>query len=190
METTPAFKEWQVVVAALEAGEQTLLLRKGGIAEGRGGFAMRAPRFWLFPTAFHAQREKVKPAAHRWLPPPAPADTAAATAAPATVTLTSFAEAVEHRFLDQWPEVAALAPQHIWTEETVRERFLWSKPAGVHLIVVRVFRLQQAIELPLTPEMGGCKSWIELPLHFNEHAAVPVLDDSAFAARRPFAAPK
>ena len=34
----PAFKEWHVVVEALAAGEQILLLRKGGIAEGRGGF--------------------------------------------------------------------------------------------------------------------------------------------------------
>jgi len=34
----PAFKEWQVIVDALAVGEQSLLLRKGGIAEGRGGF--------------------------------------------------------------------------------------------------------------------------------------------------------
>ena len=60
----PAFKEWQVIVAALAAGEQSLLLRKGGIAESRGKFnPERAERFWLFPTQFHAQREKTK----QWL---------------------------------------------------------------------------------------------------------------------------
>ena len=58
----PAFKEWLVIVDALAAGEQSLLLRKGGIAEGRGGFDPElAERFWLFPTQFHAQREKTKP---------------------------------------------------------------------------------------------------------------------------------
>jgi hypothetical protein len=32
------FKEWALVCEALGRGEQTIILRKGGIAEGRGGF--------------------------------------------------------------------------------------------------------------------------------------------------------
>jgi hypothetical protein len=32
-----AFKEWAVVVDALLRGEQTVLLRKGGLREGNGG---------------------------------------------------------------------------------------------------------------------------------------------------------
>ena len=33
-----AFKEWAMVVDALGRGEQIIILRKGGISEGRGGF--------------------------------------------------------------------------------------------------------------------------------------------------------
>ena len=82
----PAFKEWHVIIEALGAGEQILILRKGGIAEGRLGFEVEAPRFWLFPTRFHAQLEKTKPAAARWFEPPA-----ADAAPPSTVTLRYFA---------------------------------------------------------------------------------------------------
>ncbi|MBA2742902.1 MAG: DUF1802 family protein, partial [Chthoniobacterales bacterium] len=49
------FKEWALVCDALGRGEQSLILRKGGIAEGRDGFAFRHSEFFLFPTFFHAQ---------------------------------------------------------------------------------------------------------------------------------------
>src|ERR1700734_1411024 len=58
-----AFKEWAIVVDALGRGEQIVILRKGGISEGAGGFKMEHPRFLLFPTLFHQQRESVIPAA-------------------------------------------------------------------------------------------------------------------------------
>ena len=45
-----AFKEWAVVCAALASGQQSLILRKGGIHEGRDGFRVAHREFWLFPT--------------------------------------------------------------------------------------------------------------------------------------------
>jgi hypothetical protein len=36
---------------------------------------------------------------------------------------------------------------------------------------------------PLTKEMRGGKSWIELPGDFAAHPSRPVLDDCAFAGR-------
>ena len=56
-----AFKEWEAIVEALGQGAQIILLRKGGIAEGRAGFQAKHPKFWLFPTRFHQQWEKTKP---------------------------------------------------------------------------------------------------------------------------------
>ena len=52
-ETKVAFKEWAVVVEALGAGEQILILRKGGIHEQRGQFTVAHGEFWLFPTQYH-----------------------------------------------------------------------------------------------------------------------------------------
>ncbi len=173
----PAFKEWHAVVEALGSGEQLLILRKGGISEGRGGFdAARAGRFWLFPTQFHAQSEKTKPSAARFFTAsPAPAD--------GTVTLRYFADIVSHAFLSDWATIAALDPHHIWTEAAVREKFDWAQPPGLHAFVVRVHGLTAPVTLPLTPDLGGCKSWIDVPPSFSDTQAVPVLSDDVFATR-------
>jgi hypothetical protein len=72
-------------------------------------------------------------------------------------------EVVVHRFLTDWAEVAALAPHHLWTEATVRERFDWARPPGVHAYLVRVATLNEPVVLPLEVEIGGCKSWVDVP---------------------------
>jgi hypothetical protein len=48
-----AFKEWAAICAALGEGLQTLIIRKGGIDEGREGFRVAQQEFWLFPTYQH-----------------------------------------------------------------------------------------------------------------------------------------
>lgn len=167
-----AFKEWQAIVEALGAGGQILILRKGGIAEGRGGFQAKAEKFWLFPTRFHEQLAGTKPAARKFfdlLPPDA-----------GRVELRYFAAVVRHAFLTDWPAVARLDPFHLWSTATIRARFDWGRPPGLHALVVRVHRLEQPVLLAPTPEMAGCKSWIELPLEFSAHPAEPVLDEAAF----------
>src|SRR5438477_1344443 len=45
------FKEWSLVCDALGRGEQSVILRKGGIAEGREGFSFRYREFFLFPLS-------------------------------------------------------------------------------------------------------------------------------------------
>jgi hypothetical protein len=176
--SAPAFKEWQVITEALGSGEQIIILRKGGIAEGRAGFQVEAQRFWLFPTQFHAQREKTKPAAAGCFPPESPA-----ADAPATVSLRYFADLVGTCFLDNWNAVAALDAFHFWTEAAVREKFEWDQPPGLHVLVVRVHRVHTPVTLKLTPEMSGCKSWIDLTPDFNSQPSSPVLDDAAFSLR-------
>lgn len=169
---TPAFKEWRVIVAALGAGAQILILRKGGIAEGRGGFQARADRFWLFPTDFHAQREKTKPTA-----------AARFSAEPTSPALTHFAVVRRHVWLDDWARVQALDPFHFWTEATIRERFGRTQPPGLHAFVVRVHRLLAPLPLEPTPDMAGCKSWIDVPASFEAQPSAPVLADNVFENR-------
>ena len=48
-----ALKEWATVVNALENGDQTVLLRKGGILEDSSGFVVESEKFFLFPTFEH-----------------------------------------------------------------------------------------------------------------------------------------
>src|SRR5688572_23519585 len=100
------FKEWALVCEALGRGEQSILLRKGGIAEGRAGFGFRHPEFFLFPTFFHEQLVKVRqPAAGL---PVAPAE--------GEIEIKYFAKLEAQREITEWPEAAAMEPLHILAE--------------------------------------------------------------------------
>ncbi len=70
-----ALKEWAAVCQALAVGRQTILLRKGGIAEGPGGFRAEHDAFWLLPTYFHEAPRRCGPTIARFSsgqPPPRP----------------------------------------------------------------------------------------------------------------------
>lgn len=173
-----AFKEWAVVVDALGHGEQILILRKGGIAEGRDGFRVEHERFLVFPTLFHQQRAQVVPAAQMRYDAIAPS-----LPGPDTLRLEFFAEVVGWRKIASLAEAERLRGQHIWRDEVIAERFEWGKEQAIHALALRVWRLPHRLELPMLPAYGGCKSWIELAEEIPTDEATPVLADSAFAAK-------
>src|ERR1043166_5425358 len=90
-----AFKEWAIVADALATGRQIIILRKGGISEGPGGFKIEHPEFLLFPTLFHQQRESVIPQAQQRYDQIQPA-----FPAPGTLRLECFCRVAEWRRLD------------------------------------------------------------------------------------------
>src|SRR5690606_13104622 len=61
------FKEWAAVCAAIAAGRQTVLLRKGGIQERDTIFEPDHRAFWLLPTRFHQSPEELTPDATEWI---------------------------------------------------------------------------------------------------------------------------
>jgi hypothetical protein len=170
-----AFKEWAVVVDALGRGEQIVILRKGGLVEGRGGFAVEHPRFLLFPTLFHQQRESVIPSAQGRF------DAIAPDFPPVDCLRIGFCcEVIAWRNLESLEVAQRLCGQHIWRDEVVAERFDWSARKGIHAVAVRVRRLPRTIELPMTAAYGGCKSWVELEQEISTEGAVPVLSEEEF----------
>jgi hypothetical protein len=70
--------------------------------------------------------------------------------------------------------------QHIWRDEVIEPRFNWGKERSIYALAVRVFQLAAAVELPIVPDYGGCKSWITLERDIATDGAAPVLDDAAF----------
>ena len=159
------FKEWALVCEAMGRGEQTILLRKGGIAEGRDGFGFRHPEFFLFPTFFHEQVVKVRtPGAE--IP----------TQSEGEIEIRYFAKLEAQKEITSWEEAAALAPFHILEESVVRERFEY-KGAGLQAALVRVFRLEPSWVFPDRPAYGGCRSWVNLPECPAGTRFVPVLGD-------------
>lgn len=173
-----AFKEWAIVVDALLSGEQIVIFRKGGLREGRGGFQIEYPEFWLFPTLFHQQRESVIPSAQSRFDVLSPG-----FPAPDVLRLEGFARVVAWRRLDELESARRLEGQHIWREEVIAERFDWGRSKRIHMLAVRVFRLPKPVELPMRASYGGCKSWIELEEDAGIAGARPVLDGAAFGVK-------
>jgi hypothetical protein len=173
-----AFKEWAIVVDALGRGEQIVILRKGGISEGHGGFQVDHPEFLLFPTLFHQQREAVLPAAQQRYDAIAPHLPTAEK-----LRIEFVAKVAGWRRVDALADAERLRGQHIWRDEVIADRFEWGRAKNIFAISVRVLRLPAVIELPMAPAYAGCKSWIELERDVDVRGATPVLDDKTFAAK-------
>jgi hypothetical protein len=173
-----AFKEWAVIVDALGRGEQIIILRKGGISEGRGGFDVDHPSFFLFPTLFHQQRESVLPSAQIRFDELAPH-----FPPPGKLSIEFFAEVTGSVELTSLKEALALRGQHVWSDEVIAGRFDWGRDKSIFALAIRVFRLALPVELPLLPAYAGCKSWVELDRDFPVENARPVLSESDFTAK-------
>ena len=174
----PGFKEWSFVCDALGSGAQSIILRKGGIHEGRGGFWWRHDRFFLFPTHFHEQGTQFL-----WTQSVS-SKAQGGPAEPETHTIECLAEVESKHQITDWNTVRRLAGLHFWTEETLRERFDYSEATGISLAFVRVFRLSAPWTFPDEKKFGGCRSWLDLPAPPESLPPRAVLDDATHAARR------
>jgi hypothetical protein len=167
------FKEWALVCRALGDGRQSIILRKGGIAEGRGGFQFQHDEFFLFPTFFHEQLVKTNGG-----------DTELPASTPNEISIELWAKVEEVRTLDSMAAAEALASLHILRPEVVRERFDYGAGAGIQLAFLRVFRLEPGWVFPDAKSYGGCRSWVDLPAPPTHQTMRPVLTDAEHPERR------
>ncbi len=171
-----AFKEWAVIVTALAAGRQSVILRKGGISEETGSFSLENREFFLFPTYVHQQERGVIPEERidlRKLQAEAPPG--------GVVSIGAYAQVVEAVWETNLEKLKALERRHIWDGSVVKERFEWGGEDGLHVLLVRVYRLSEPVHLPLLDAYGGCKSWVTLEHPLSTAGATPVLDEDAFS---------
>ncbi len=151
-----AFKEWAAICRALTTGRQDIILRKGGIAEPAGGFAVAADEFLLLPTFLHQSAEQLVPEARDLL------DGIDADKPPeGSVVFRHVARVRETRRIVDPAELAALRPRHVWSDSVVAERFhRWRDE--LHVVSVDVQPLPAPLVLPWHDDYGGCRSWITL----------------------------
>jgi hypothetical protein len=168
-----AFKEWAVICEALGTGLQSVIIRKGGIAEGKAGFSFRHSEFLLFPTWFHEQLEKT-------------------TLPPHTVVPDEPGEELEVRYtatvewsgtLTNWDQVERLRSFHVLSEGVIQERYRYRESDGVQVAFVRVYRLDPPLRLRNESKYGGCRSWIELP-EIEDRVLVSVISDEEHQRRK------
>jgi hypothetical protein len=151
-----AFKEWAVICEALARGRQSLILRKGGIAEEGGTFRPEHWSFLLYPTYFHEHRAGIKP---EFLPLFEAVEAARAPAGVIRFEHFVRVEAVEH--VTDFDRAMALDSLHAWTPEVVKQRFHYRTP-GLFVLTVRTFRLPRPVDVAERPEFAGCKTWVSL----------------------------
>jgi hypothetical protein len=172
-----AFKEWAVTCAALAAGRQNLLLRKGGIHEHAGRFEVEHREFWLFPTKFHQNPDEIRDDARSLL-----RQVADEAPSPGVVRLALYAlvdEVIELRDESLLPRLTDL---QILAERTVLERFHYRRP-GLFVLPVRIYRRAEPMTLVDTPHFAGCRTWVDVEQELSTSGLTPILTDAEHANR-------
>ncbi len=169
---------------ALGSGDQSIIMRKGGIHEGGGGFSFDHSQFAMFPTLFHEQQQHLRTRSvneehlgqeHQ------PGD---------KVFIRYWATLSSVWNLGDWKTIERIEPFHIWKRATIRERFEWSKSSadspGIKMALVRIYRLEQPWQIEYQRNHGGCRSWLTLPEIFTppRETCKPVLSEDEFSKIR------
>ncbi len=173
-----ALKEWAVVVEALAEGRQTFLLRKGGIAEGKRGFELQHDEFVFFPTWEHQHADSIRPEFHNLFETVKPPDQ----------------NVLEIRYLAKVTDVLRapvemeamqrLARHHIWAEPFVRMRYEYRPDLPLFIMLPRIFRLPQPVQIPHDRRYAGCRSWVTLYRDVDVAGAQPILPGNEFQSAR------
>nr|WP_246628407.1 DUF1802 family protein [Paenibacillus oenotherae] len=171
-----ALKEWAVAVKALSEGKQIMVLRKGGIAEETRDFQLVSPRFYLLPAYEHQKPELLKEAYRGGI-----ADTLAQWHEGAdTVRISAYAEVVEDIEIRDQETLDSIRDYHIWTDAFAEERLKWKRTKPLHLLLLRVYRLEEPADIPMREAYSGCKSWVSLEADLQQAPSKPVIEEAAF----------
>ena len=169
-----ACKEWASVCSALASGRQSILLRKGGIAEPTGDFQVQSNWFWLYPTYVHQQQNQLRET--EWLEKGEMFKTHAKK-----ILFFHLAEVVETFHVMNLDIVEKLEPFHVLSKECIGSRFAYRTP-GLTVMLIKIHKVLEPVEIDETPFYLGCKSWANLESPLNAIDSTPVLDSKVFSS--------
>lgn len=171
-----ALKEWAVTVKALGDGDQIFLLRKGGLREEGKDFQVLHDTFLLYPTYEHQRRDLLKESHSSDISLYVDQGTS-----PKYVTFSHWTRVEEVIELTDEAAISSLHPYHIWSADYAQKRLQWKPRKPLHLMLLRVYRLEQSRDIPYVAEYSGCKSWVQLKQEVPLGQPRPVLPDQSFA---------
>ena len=187
VETRRALKEWGAVVNALAEGDQTVIFRKGGLKDGKGGFKLESRQFGLFPTVYHPKEldgTVSTEASKKFVDAKVP-DMKRGEEVPISVVAEVTGAWVTHdaSVLD------ALSDHHVWSRDVLESRLSWKPDTPITVLELRAKKLPAPRVHALLPDLekyGGCKSWIDLPFSVpvKGEEPAPALADDAFRERQ------
>jgi hypothetical protein len=181
--TISALKEWAIVCKGLEEGRQTILLRKGGIMERKHGFELRHNDFYIFPTYEHQSKDLLQQEY---------ADKFESTLQGEHLinlnTIYLYAKVIFITETFSREMVHDLRDFHIWNEKYINARMDYNPEKPLSIILLRVYRLNKALSVSLSPQHAGCRSWIDFQSlsteNFQDEIGKPVLSNDIFQKRQ------
>lgn len=181
--TISALKEWAIVCKGFEEGRQTILLRKGGIMERKHGFELKHNDFYMFPTYEHQSRELLQQDY---------ADKFESILQSKPIddlnTIYLYAKVIYITETFNREMLYDLRDFHIWNEKYINLRMDYNPEKPLSIVLLRVYRLNSALNVTLSPQQAGCRSWIDfqsLSMEDSEdNIGKPVLSNDTFHERQ------
>ncbi|MHA7964603.1 DUF1802 family protein [Paenibacillus sp. CAU 1782] len=175
-----ALKEWAVSVKALQEGKQIIVMRKGGIIEETRDFRLLSHSFYLMPAYEHQRKDLLKPpyrddmdeTLRDWSPEMD------------TMTLSAYAEVSDDIEIRDQETLDRLREFHIWNDTFAEERLKWKRKNPLHLLILKVYALDQPLTIPMKPAYTGCKSWVRLEDEVSRRELTQVVPESKFVEER------
>jgi hypothetical protein len=153
-------KEWAIVCKALEEGRQVILLRKGGIMEYKYGFEVKHSNFFLYPTYEHQSKESLQPDYADKLD-----IVLQNTPRNNRNRISSCATAIQVMEITDEGVLGRLEKYHIWNDRYVNTRMRYNPKKPMNIVVLRVYKMNNPIEVDIEPELTGCRSWVPIRLY-------------------------
>ncbi|WP_189004708.1 DUF1802 family protein [Deinococcus roseus] len=163
-----ALKEWDAQVQILLAGQHAVLIRKGGIIEKNLEFEIEHRAFFLYPTHLHQNKLELKPEHHALLKE---------NAADSEVVFSGFAEVQAVWKIENLDVALQLETFQALSQKAIERRFNYRNKPYLHVLLLKVSRLEYAFQLHETPEMMGCVSWVPLD-QVHTRVASPVRSEA------------
>jgi hypothetical protein len=176
-ENDVALKEWAAIEDALAGGRLSVLVRKGGIYEKRGGFEVENRAFWIFPTGWHQNESELSAAFREHL-----GDTP--RFAPGEIPLRVHCVVEDARKVESLDALLRLGDLQPFSADTLRSRFEYRGKPYLHVLIVRAHVLPGPRIIANTAGYEGCVSWVRLDVPVPTAGANPALDDAGFARIR------
>ena len=147
-------KEWSAVERALGAGQQTVLLRKGGILETASGFKVESKRFLIYPTWEHQARDNIRKSFWHHL------DNVEKPASGYN-RISLLVEVLDQADVASEETVHNLEPFHIWSRSYMASRRNWQPKRPLKAVFLRTYKIKP-FTIPIQDSYAGCRSWLEL----------------------------
>jgi len=165
-------------VDTLGAGQQIIILRKGGIHREDKDFKIVHPEFLLFPTYEHQKVDLIKPHFR-----PALETAFNQNVNSQVVTLSKWCEVTDVFELRDSQTLQNLSRFHLWTDGYAQKRLHWRPKNPLTVAFLRVFELLKPLIVPVLDRYNGCKSWVDLGQDLLLGDMTPILPGDEYEQR-------